>query len=81
MSALGFVAPPTWTGNALCAQTNPEEFFPVQGGTPKHAKLICAQCPVINDCLSYALANREQWGVWGGTTEAERAQILRAGAA
>ena len=30
------------------------------------AKLICAQCPVLAECLEGALARREPWGVWGG---------------
>lgn len=77
----GFQTPPDWTARAACAETFPDEFFPSQGESPKRAKLICAQCPVSTECLSYALENREPYGVWGGTTEAERAQILRGGAA
>ncbi len=30
------------------------------------AKLICAQCPVLGECLEGALERREPWGVWGG---------------
>lgn len=77
----GFPTPPAWTSRALCAETMPDEFFPHQGASPKRAKLICAACPVTTECLSYALANREPFGIWGGTTEAERAKMLRDGAA
>lgn len=35
-------------------------------------------CPIESDCLTWALANQEDWGVWGGTTERRRRQILRA---
>ena len=76
----GFQTPPEWTSRALCAETLPDEFFPNQGESPKRAKLICAQCDVRDECLAAALKGREQ-GVWGGTTEAERDQILRGGAA
>ena len=77
----GFETPPTWTSRALCAETFPDEFFPHQGESPRRAKEICGRCPVIDECLAYALANREPFGVWGGTTEAERAVMLRGGAA
>lgn len=76
----GFQTPPAWTARALCAETMLDEFFPSQGESPKRAKLICGSCDVRAECLAAALAGREQ-GVWGGTTEAERDQILRGGAA
>jgi len=40
------------------------------------AKAVCARCPVIKDCFQAALAAHEPYGVWGGTTEEERASIL-----
>ena len=40
------------------------------------AKLVCQACPVTKECLEYALATREPYGVWGGLSEAERAEIL-----
>lgn len=40
------------------------------------AKAICASCPVIKQCYEAALASHEPYGVWGGTTEDERADIL-----
>ena len=30
------------------------------------AKSICAECPVLIECIEGALARREPWGVWGG---------------
>lgn len=42
------------------------------------AKRICHTCPVLQPCLEYALATREQYGIWGGMTEIERKAILRA---
>ena len=40
------------------------------------AKAICATCPVIDRCREHALAVHEPYGVWGGLTESERAEIL-----
>jgi WhiB family redox-sensing transcriptional regulator len=42
----------------------------------RNAKSICAQCPVINDCLRWALAAREPYGIWGGTSVEERDRLL-----
>ncbi|MCK8673263.1 WhiB family transcriptional regulator [Rhodococcus sp. HM1] len=38
----------------------------------REAKRICYQCPVLNQCRTYALSTREPYGVWGGTTERDR---------
>ena len=39
------------------------------------AKAICRRCPVAADCLAEAMANPSIVGVWGGTTENQRAKI------
>ena len=44
--------------------------------TPAYAKQLCDGCPVINECLSYALKNWEQ-GIWAGTTDAMRESARR----
>ncbi|MBS9532607.1 WhiB family transcriptional regulator [Mycobacterium sp. M1] len=62
----------SWREQALCAQTDPEAFFPNQGGSPRLAKQICMQCPVRRECLKFALDNNERFGVWGGYSERER---------
>lgn len=64
----------TWVEDALCAQADPESFFPeAQGQTAesRKAKAICRKCPVITQCYDYALHNAE-WGIWGGTSMNER---------
>lgn len=66
-----------WQERALCAQTDPEEFFPEKGGSTREAKKVCLGCDVRNDCLESALANDERFGVWGGLTERERRKISR----
>lgn len=40
------------------------------------AKAICAGCPVMAECRSYALEIREPHGVWGGMSETERRVLL-----
>lgn len=52
-------------------------FFPVSDEDAGPAKAICAQCPVREACLEYALATRERDGVWGGATERERRRMIR----
>lgn len=41
------------------------------------AQAICYGCPVLQPCGQWALETREQWGVWGGMTEAKRRSVLR----
>ncbi len=74
--ALTPITIPDWMSDALCAQTDPEAFFPERGhATARAAKRICAACPVITACRQYAVANNLQHGVWGGTTERERRRL------
>lgn len=66
-----------WQENALCAQTDPEAFFPEKGGSTREAKRICQGCEVRDACLEYALANDERFGIWGGLSERERRRLKR----
>lgn len=66
-----------WQSDALCAQTDPEAFFPEKGGSTRDAKRICASCEVRDQCLEYALANDERFGIWGGLSERERRKLKR----
>jgi WhiB family redox-sensing transcriptional regulator len=66
-----------WQEDALCAQTDPEAFFPEKGGSTRDAKRICAQCTVRAECLEYALKNDERFGIWGGLSERERRRLRR----
>jgi WhiB family redox-sensing transcriptional regulator len=68
---------PEWHERALCAQTDPEAFFPEKGGSTREAKKICGGCEVRDECLSYALANDERFGIWGGLSERERRRLKR----
>lgn len=66
-----------WQDRALCAQTDPEAFFPEKGGSTREAKKICQRCPVRAECLEYALAHDERFGIWGGLSERERRRLKR----
>lgn len=67
----------SWQERALCAQTDPEAFFPEKGGSTREAKKVCTQCEVRAECLDYALANDERFGIWGGLSERERRKLKR----
>lgn len=61
-----------WAVDALCAQTDPDAFFPEKGGGTKEAKATCAACLVRTQCLDYAISTNERHGVWGGKSEHQR---------
>ncbi|MFI6208287.1 WhiB family transcriptional regulator [Streptomyces sp. NPDC051041] len=72
-----------WLRSAACAGEDPELFFPVGAAGPalrdtEAAKRICSRCPVITECLTFALSSGQTSGVWGGTCEEERDALLRA---
>ena len=64
-----------WQDRALCAQTDPEAFFPEKGGSTREAKRVCRSCEVRAECLEYALESDERFGIWGGLSERERRRI------
>ncbi len=71
---------PGWYRKALCkGQT--ELFYTDEPGRPSSVRLavplaVCAACPVKEDCLTDALARREPYGIWGGTTPRQRSRML-----
>lgn len=73
------LAPPGWSDQALCAQTDPDVFFAEkgEGDRVRAAKQICFGCEVRPKCLEYAVANNERYGVWGGLTERERRVVRK----
>jgi len=66
-----------WQARALCAQTDPEAFFPEKGGSTREAKRVCLSCEVRVECLEYALEQDERFGIWGGLSERERRRLKR----
>lgn len=66
-----------WQERALCADLDPELFYPAKGECAREAKAVCAQCPVRLQCLEYAIANDEKFGIFGGLSERERRVIRK----
>lgn len=71
-----------WRHRAACRDEDPELFFPVTDIGPgerqaEKAKSICASCPVRERCLQFALDNGLNYGIFGGMTEQERADLVR----
>ena len=67
--------------SALCAQVDPEIFFPEKGGSTRQATQVCVGCPVRIQCLDYAMTNDERFGVWGGLSETQRHNLKQRNAA
>ena len=67
-----------WQTRANCRGLDPDMFFPDKGGPQAEAKEVCRGCVVREDCLEYALANGEKFGIWGGFSERERSRLRRA---
>jgi WhiB family transcriptional regulator, redox-sensing transcriptional regulator len=66
-----------WTGQALCAQADPDAFFSESRRQIRMAKDICGRCPVRQPCLDQAMSTREEAGVWGGLDDGERSRLRR----
>lgn len=75
-------------GKPSCSEADPESFFPEElpegqisrkavYSREKETKAICHDCPYMYKCLEYALKNPDLVGIWGGTTEYERASLRR----
>lgn len=71
--------PPAWYSSARCVDADPDVFFAEGKGTNDAAKAVevCQSCPVLYDCLIYAVDDASLVGVWGGTTEKERRSLRR----
>jgi WhiB family redox-sensing transcriptional regulator len=68
-----------WWLHALCRGVDPELFFPHSGENGTEAKAYCRACPVRAECLQFALdwTGYRDYGIWGGTSAAEREQMRR----
>ena len=72
---------PDWQLGGACRTTaDAAIFFPSPGDTEalRAAKAMCGGCPVVQECLEYALGNNERYGIWGGKSTRERLLMLRA---
>jgi WhiB family transcriptional regulator, redox-sensing transcriptional regulator len=66
-----------WMSQGNCRNYPPAVFFPSDGVGVDRARKICVDCPVVDQCLEYALDERIEHGVWGGCSERERRRILK----
>ena len=71
-----------WRHRAICRDEDPELFFPVGTSGPAllqiaAAKAVCRRCPVVTECLTWALESGQDAGVWGGMSEDERRALKR----
>lgn len=71
-----------WRFEAACLTHDPELFFPIGDSGPavdqvERAKVVCRTCPVMQECLAWALETGQDFGVWGGMSEAERLTLRR----
>ena len=55
-----------WRDYALCAEVDPDGWFPSDGESPWAAMMTCRRCPVRAKCLSAAMQSGREEGVWGG---------------
>ena len=74
-----------WRHRAICRDEDPELFFPVGTSGPAllqiaEAKTVCRRCPVVSECLTWALDSGQDAGVWGGMSEDERRALKPRGA-
>ena len=71
-----------WRHRAICRDEDPELFYPVGTSGPAllqiaEAKSVCRRCPVVSECLTWALESGQDAGVWGGMSEDERRALKR----
>lgn len=69
--------PRSWREDAACRTEDTAVFFPDSEDAAGPALAICATCPVREECLEFALATRQDDGVWGGLTETQRRRLRR----
>ena len=67
----------SWRFRGACRGHDPEIFYPASEEEAGPAKDVYGSCTVRQQCLEFALTNREREGVWAGATEKERRRILR----
>lgn len=67
----------SWQSRANCMGVDPDLFFPERGASTREAKEVCKGCVVRDECLEFALANSEKFGIWGGMSERERRRVRR----
>lgn len=80
-----FIDAEDWRQQAACRGSAPRgvdadrvwghDFFPHHGQSNAAAKRVCSRCCVQEECLAFALASGERFGVWGGCSALQRRYI------
>ena len=71
----------SWQEEARCNRYDPELFFAPRARAERKAKAVCAKCPVVAQCLAYAIDWRVEFGIWGGLNVKERRALREASTA
>ncbi|MGW5480347.1 WhiB family transcriptional regulator [Streptomyces sp. NPDC004008] len=71
-----------WRERAECLRVDPDLFFPISNSgltllQIDEAKAVCGRCPVVEQCLDWAVETGQADGIWGGLTEGERRALRR----
>jgi WhiB family redox-sensing transcriptional regulator len=66
----------TWQEFASCRSVPVAIFFPPTDHEGDRAKAVCRNCIVREQCLEFAIASGERFGVWGGLTPMERRSLV-----
>lgn len=78
-------APPTatsrWEERAVCRSEDPNLFFlptyteSIMARELEKARGVCGRCPVVRQCLRFAIDTGQPDGVWAGTTPQQRREL------
>ncbi|MBZ9644598.1 WhiB family transcriptional regulator [Streptomyces sp. PSKA30] len=71
-----------WRERAACLHEDPDLFFPIGNTGPTleqidEARAVCRRCPVVEQCLDWAIQVGQVEGIWGGMTDSERRALRR----
>lgn len=66
-----------WRDFAACRGAGPTIFFPVTetAAATAAAAAVCDGCAARDACLAFALATRQDHGIWGGMPTEERKKM------
>jgi WhiB family redox-sensing transcriptional regulator len=77
-----------WQAAGSCRKADPTLFFHPESEQAAErrkrddaARAVCGECPVLEVCRAHGLAVGEAYGVWGGLSEDDRAELLARGPA
>jgi WhiB family redox-sensing transcriptional regulator len=66
-----------WEPYGACLGVDPDLFFLDRTEHASEAKRVCRSCPVVGECLEFALRTNQKFGVWGATSPRERRKLRR----